>query len=106
MKIKTIISEHCNDFIAIMVCEHCGTEWTNNTGYHDNNYHVRVIPEIFCAVCHRNRAGETRLPVTVAIVPGIAITLRETWIVADENGMAAKRETLVQQKRAEFNQES
>ena len=58
MKIQRIISEHRNDFTAIMECEHCGNTHRNTSGYHDNFYHTRVIPGMTCARCGKNRAGE------------------------------------------------
>jgi len=60
MKIKDIISEFRNDFRAVMECEHCGAEWLNKHGYHDNFYHTKVIPDMFCNSCGKNRAGESR----------------------------------------------
>lgn len=57
MKIKTILSEHRNDFTATMVCEHCGHEQLNRYGYHDNNYHVNVIPQLHCEKCGLDRNG-------------------------------------------------
>ena len=58
MKIKEILSEYRNDFSAVLVCEHCGSTQRINSGYHDNNYHTRVIPGMFCRACRLNRAGE------------------------------------------------
>lgn len=58
MKIQRIISERRNDFSAIMVCEHCGREAENRTGYHDNYYHTQVIPGMFCPACGKNREGK------------------------------------------------
>jgi transcription elongation factor Elf1 len=57
MKIKEILSEHANDFTAIMECEHCGHESKNTTGYHDTFYHTRVIPNMHCGACGKNRSG-------------------------------------------------
>lgn len=57
MKIKTILTEHRNDFTAIMQCEHCASEEPNKAGYHDNHYHTRVIPAMHCKSCGLNRAG-------------------------------------------------
>lgn len=57
MKIHRIISEHRNDFTAIMVCEHCGHEQLNNSGYHDNYYHTKVIPAMSCNKCGKDRSG-------------------------------------------------
>lgn len=57
MKIKEICSEHGNDFTAIMICEYCGNEEKNTSGYHDNFYHTKVIPGMYCKKCGKNRAG-------------------------------------------------
>jgi hypothetical protein len=59
MKIQRIMSEHRNDFTADMVCEHCGAVYHNDSGYHDNWYHTKVIPAMYCRSCGKNRAGET-----------------------------------------------
>lgn len=58
MKIATMLSEHGNDFSALMKCEHCGHTRTLTSGYHDNHYHRRVIPAMRCASCGKNRVGE------------------------------------------------
>jgi len=58
MKIKEILRESNNDFSSIMVCEHCGSEQQNNRGYHDNYYHTKIIPAMFCQSCGRDRSGE------------------------------------------------
>ena len=58
MKIKTITSEHRNDFCAVMECEHCGATQENPYGYHDTNYHTRVIPMMHCKACGKNRAWD------------------------------------------------
>lgn len=60
MKIKQILSQHRNDFTAIMECEHCGATEKNGAGYHDEFYHERVIPGAHCQSCGRNRAGELK----------------------------------------------
>jgi C4-type Zn-finger protein len=57
MKIKTIISEHRNDFTADMECEHCGNVQRLTSGYHDAFYHTQVIPSQECKKCGLNRAG-------------------------------------------------
>lgn len=59
MKIKTITWEHRNDFNAVMVCEHCGNEQDNRSGYHDNYYHTQVIPKMKCKDCGKDRSGKT-----------------------------------------------
>lgn len=58
MKIEKILSEHRNDFSAVMECEHCGHQGKFTDGYHDAFYHTRVIPAMRCAACSKNRAGE------------------------------------------------
>lgn len=46
------------DFHATMECEHCGEKQEITTGYDDAYYHQRVIPEMTCLACGKNRAGE------------------------------------------------
>ena len=57
MKIRNITFESGNDFHAIMVCEHCYGCQEMKHGYHDNFFHTRVIPAMFCPTCKRNRDG-------------------------------------------------
>lgn len=59
MRIKQITWQMRNDFKAIMVCEHCGHESENNSGYHDAFYHARVIPAMRCGACGKDSAGNT-----------------------------------------------
>lgn len=59
MKIKTIVSEMGNDFVAIMECEHCEGTQNLTSGYHDGYYHSKVIPAMTCKACGLNRAGES-----------------------------------------------
>lgn len=58
MRIKEITYQHRNDFSAILICNHCGRETKITDGYHDNFYHTKVIPAMFCKECHKNEAGE------------------------------------------------
>lgn len=58
MFITKILSEHRNDFTAMLKCEHCGAEQKLTTGYHDNYYHTQVIPAMHCNKCELNRKGE------------------------------------------------
>jgi hypothetical protein len=51
MFIKTIVSQHRNDFTAIIKCEYCGHTQELKTGYDDYYYHTRVIPKIKCGSC-------------------------------------------------------
>lgn len=60
VKIKEIISEHRNDFVAMMTCEHCSAEKKLTTGYHDNYYHTQVIPKMVCDACGKNRDGDVQ----------------------------------------------
>lgn len=60
MKIKKMLSEYRNDFSAIMECEYCNHEVLNNSGYHDNNYHTKVISAMHCPQCGKNRAVEVK----------------------------------------------
>jgi len=57
MKIAKILSEHRNDFTAMMECEHCGATEKLTTGYHDNFYHTKVIPAMHCGACGKDRQG-------------------------------------------------
>jgi hypothetical protein len=68
VKIKNIISEHGNDFSADMECEHCGHVGKITTGYHDNFYHTRVIPAMFCGKCRKNRAGTEEIAENISQV--------------------------------------
>ncbi len=58
MRIKQVVSQHRNDFTAIMICEHCSHEWRNAAGYDDAYYHGEVIPDMHCKECGKNRAGD------------------------------------------------
>lgn len=62
MKITKILTQHRNDFTALIDCEHCGTEEKLTTGYHDEYYHTKVIPAMHCKnpECGKNRAGEVK----------------------------------------------
>jgi len=57
MKILRIKSEYRNDFTADIECEHCGAVAHLGSGYHDNFYHTKVIPAMYCAKCGYNREG-------------------------------------------------
>ena len=51
MKIKEITDRNRRDFWATFICEHCGNEEKNRSGYDDANYHMNVIPNIKCLKC-------------------------------------------------------
>ena len=57
MKIKKYTFKMRNDFRAVIICEHCNYEQELKTGYNDNYYHNRVIPNITCKRCGKNRSG-------------------------------------------------
>lgn len=57
MHITKFLTEHRNDFTAIIKCEHCEKEEKLTTGYHDNYYHAQVIPGMYCKDCGKNRTG-------------------------------------------------
>lgn len=60
MRIKEITSQHRNDFRADMECEHCGHVQKLTSGYDDDNYHDRVIPNrLHCNSCGKNRHGRS-----------------------------------------------
>lgn len=58
MRIIERLSQHRNDFTALMICEHCAHEQKLSSGYDDDFYHRRVIPAMTCKDCGKNRAGE------------------------------------------------
>lgn len=60
MKIKNIISQLRRDFNAILVCEHCETEYLLTTGYDDDNYHMNVIPNMACKYCGKKAPEDYR----------------------------------------------
>lgn len=74
MRIKEILSQRGNDFTAMMMCEHCGREVKNTSGYHDSFYHNHVIPSIVCAGCKKNRNGELESAVTLDAARAKGIT--------------------------------
>ena len=55
MRIKEFTFEMGSDFHAMMECEHCGGTQELKSGYHDHNYHLRVIPEMECKSCGKSR---------------------------------------------------
>lgn len=58
MRIREILSEYRNDFVAVLACEHCG-KTQPLTGYHDNHYHTQVISKMTCFACGKDREGNT-----------------------------------------------
>lgn len=62
MRIKRKIEQHRRDFSAVMVCEHCGHESVNKTGYDDAYYHQVVIPGMVCTSCRKTGSEPTSVP--------------------------------------------
>lgn len=60
MKIKEITSQHRRDFQCIYICEHCSNEVVGS-GYDDDYFHSRVIPEKVCPKCGK-KANENYRP--------------------------------------------
>jgi len=58
MKIKKIISQSRRDFTAMMICEHCGDEEINSSGYDDDFYHNKVIPKMKCDKCGKEAPAD------------------------------------------------
>ena len=54
--------QHRRDFIALYKCEHCGHE-VESSGYDDDYYHTKVIPQIKCDNCGKS-AGDDYEPRT------------------------------------------
>ena len=61
MFVKKFLTQHRNDFTALMRCEHCEATELNGSGYFDDNYFHNVVPRFYCKACHKNRAGVVRL---------------------------------------------
>lgn len=59
MVIKKILSQSRRDFTAVMKCEFCNKETTNNSGYDDRYYHDNVIPSMKCGTCLKSTSSES-----------------------------------------------
>lgn len=66
MKIKNIISQYRRDFSAEMICEFCGHEEKDSSGYDDRNYHDNVIPNMKCGKCGKSTISENGIIEKVA----------------------------------------
>lgn len=71
MKIKTIISQHRRDFVAIYECEHCGHTEKGN-GYDDAYFHQNVIPSKVCPKCDK-KADENYRPLATKYPEGYQV---------------------------------
>lgn len=66
MKIKSHRNTGGNDFYWVGECEHCGHVTDEiKSGYHDGNYHNRVIPSIECKECGKSTTDAFKGQVTV-----------------------------------------
>jgi len=72
LKIKKITSQHRRDYTAIMVCEYCGHEQIDNSGYDDAYYHKNVIPKMTCGSCGKT-AGKDYKPKTTKYPEGYQV---------------------------------
>lgn len=72
MKIKRIIKQHRRDFWADYECEHCGHIDKNKSGYDDNYFHTKVIPEMKCPECKKTASSEYR-PLTTKYPNGMQV---------------------------------
>lgn len=57
MDIKEITNRLGNDLFGTIQCEHCGNV-QKFTGYADDYYFTKVLPNYHCKKCGKNRAGE------------------------------------------------
>lgn len=51
MIISKMLTQHRNDFTAMLTCEYCKHETKLNTGYNDSYYHSKVVPAMVCPSC-------------------------------------------------------
>lgn len=68
MRIKEIKSQHRRDFTAIYECEHCNCTH-ESSGYDDNYFHSKVIPEMKCNNCGKKSDSNYR-PLTTKYPEG------------------------------------
>ena len=71
MKIKEITRQSRRDFYAIFICEHCDFE-EERSGYDDEYFHRKVIPEMVCKNCGRS-SPENYRPLTTKYQDGETI---------------------------------
>ncbi len=91
MKLIEITSEHRNDFHGILECEFCQKTQTVKNGYHDSNYHQRVIPRIQCLACgKRTKEDDTPGISDPGTSGGVAVkqieVVEKRWAVDEETG--------------------
>lgn len=71
MRIKKILHQHRRDFRAVYECEYCGHE-VEDSGYDDEYFHTKVIPEKLCPVCGKMADADYR-PLTTKYPEGMQI---------------------------------
>jgi adenylylsulfate kinase-like enzyme len=71
MRIKEILSQSRRDFRALYECEHCG-KLEGGTGYDDEYFHRKVIPEMECKGCGK-KADENYRPLAPLHHDGVQI---------------------------------
>jgi hypothetical protein len=62
MQILNIINQIRRDFTARLVCQSCKHEQILNSGYDDDYFHQKVIPDIKCEKCGES-TNSLNLPV-------------------------------------------
>lgn len=60
MRILELLTEYRNHFTATLFCEHCNSKQKLLNGYHDSNYHNKVLPKIYCRACGKNSYGDIK----------------------------------------------
>ena len=60
MKLMKIRDKMRNDFWADYECEHCGYKLDDKSGYSDDHYFDKVIPNAICPNCNKSSSGETK----------------------------------------------
>ena len=58
MRIKEKLRQHRRDFWAIYICEHCGHETDEKSGYDDSYFHNNVIPKMECSECGKTASED------------------------------------------------
>lgn len=54
MKITKMINQHRRDFTAEITCENCNNKQILDSGYDDDYYHTKVLPNMKCASCNES----------------------------------------------------
>ena len=54
MKIDKMLSQYRRDFWANYICQSCGHIEKDKSGYDDDNFHQKVIPNMKCKKCGKS----------------------------------------------------